>query len=50
MATGYNNVLTLARERKTRVGFAALVPSKNSMKINSVIKEWSLIITWLWNQ
>lgn len=38
MATGYNNVLTLT-ERKTRVGFVALVPSKNSMKINSVIKN-----------
>lgn len=38
IATGYNNVLTLT-ERKTIVGFAALVSSKNSMKINSVIKR-----------
>ncbi|WP_038103740.1 IS30 family transposase, partial [Ureaplasma diversum] len=37
-ATGYNNVLTFT-ERKSRVGFAVLVPSKNSMKINSIIRK-----------
>ncbi|BAP39440.1 IS30 family transposase [Metamycoplasma canadense] len=37
-ATGYNNILTFT-ERKTRVGFAILIQSKNSMKVNATIKK-----------
>ncbi|BBG40652.1 transposase [Mycoplasmopsis californica] len=37
-ATGYNNILTLT-ERKTRVGFAILIPSKNPMKVNAALRK-----------
>ncbi|MBN0970414.1 IS30 family transposase [Mycoplasma phocoeninasale] len=37
-ASGFNNIITLT-ERKTKVGFAALIKSKDPMKVNSEVKK-----------